>query len=979
VSVHEVDAPARTEPARPVPPRPRGGLGFADRWPFRRKLNVLVGVPLVVVATLLAYVISGLVSQAQDAASAAQLVRDSRQVAELVDRLQTEHQQALLLSVRYESATSGKRPSLVAYRQAQTAVDTEVALVRTAFGSRLPEAEAEILREINGLGSLRATVEQSYLPADNIDPAYTAMVDGLIDGLGLESSEGQGGNLATTRTGGLLDSLLRAEAAHSSFETRVFSAQTGDPNALIEFVHAVGYEQLYAYQTQRFGRYASQAQQAQLSGTEQGTAWNAISMQYAGLQIDPSALVAKSSGQVRAAFTQALRAYPGYQREAQNRLDITGDLIGQIAQRADAASDDAWWRAAWLLGVTLLAFALWLALSVAIRRSVVRPVQALTGAAMDVAEATGQELARVADDDAIGAGPPRLREVPVTARDEIGDLAEAFNRVQHSAAALLERQVVSRRNVAEMFGNVGRRVSNLTGRQLTLIDAVERGETDPALLDRLYRIDHLAVRLQRNADSLMLLAGIREAGLDAGPTALTNVVRAALGQIEGFQRVSLTAEADVTLAPDIVADLTLMLAELLENAVAFSPARSGVEVTVRAGSDGASVEVTDHGLGMSAERLSEENARLIRRERLDLVPTKVLGLFVVGSLARRWDVQVVLTRTPGGGVTSRVTIPSPLLLLMSPFTEPGPVTTAPATADAATGPVPADAAPASAGTASPLPRRVPHPQAAEATIPPPRRGGDELASGGGSDRSGDAPRSQEAAHAVAAAPTTEPTRLTPRTRTRTPQWATGSPDGTAPAPAAQTSPYGPRSGRPAPAGTAGGPAPEAPARALRPRAGDETARRDAAPARTAVPAAAPCESESDEAARPLRRRVRGATLRTTFGEAGRPVTPQGPRVTDAEEVRSTLDEFEAAIARAHRDTAAAAPHAAGPGAGAAAPEPTTATASTATAAPVPGGSAGPDPSPQPAAGEDSSSSPQRAAGDPSPRRNSNTLPEGADQ
>ncbi len=92
--------------------------------------------------------------------------------------------------------------------------------------------------------------------------------------------------------------------------------------------------------------------------------------------------------------------------------------------------------------------------------------------------------------------------------------------------------MLSRRNVAEMFGNVGRRVSNLTTRQLALIDAVERGETDPALLERLYSIDHIAVRLRRNADSLMLLAGIRETVLDSGPTALTNVVRAALGQIE---------------------------------------------------------------------------------------------------------------------------------------------------------------------------------------------------------------------------------------------------------------------------------------------------------------------------------------------------------------------------------------------------------------------------------------------------------------
>ncbi|MYS21626.1 Signal transduction histidine kinase, partial [Streptomyces sp. DvalAA-14] len=660
MSVDEVVAAVRPAPDA----RTRGGVrGFADRWPFRRKLNVLVGVPLVVVLLLLAYVITGLTGQARDAASAAMLVRNSRQIAELIDRVETEHQQAVLLSVRYESAATGRRPSLAAYLGARTAVDSQVEKVRSTFGSALPSAEAQALKEINGLGSLRSTIEQSYLPADNIDPAYTAIVDELIDGLGLD----QRSNLAATVTGSLLDSLLRAEAAHSALETSVFSAQTGDTNALIEFVGAVGYAQQYTYQAGRFGRFASQAQLTQLSAIEQNPSWNAISLQYAGLQIDPSALVAKSPAQVRSAFSAALKEYPTYQRQAQARLRITAGLIDQIASRADRASNAAWWRAAWLLGGALLGFALWLAFSVAIRRSVVRPVRALTGAATQVAEVAEEELARVADDDAAYSGPLRLSEVPVTVRDELGDLAEAFNRVQGTAAALLERQVLSRRNVAEMFGNVGRRISNLTARQLTLIDALERGETDAELLDRLYRIDHLAVRLQRNADSLMLLAGIREAGLDASPTALTNVVRAALGQIEGYQRVSLVAETNVTVAPDIIADLTLMFAELLENAVAFSPVHSPVEVTVRNGSDGARIEISDHGLGLSAERLAEENARLIRRERLDLAPTRVLGLFVVGSLARRWGIGVTLTRTPGGGVTSRVTIPATLMLLMSPF------------------------------------------------------------------------------------------------------------------------------------------------------------------------------------------------------------------------------------------------------------------------------------------------------------------------
>ncbi|WP_325099956.1 sensor histidine kinase [Streptomyces sp. GMY02] len=667
MSTSQVDAPDRPAPP-PTPPGSRGIRGFADRWPFRRKLNVLVGVPLAVVALLLAYLITDQVGQARDAAAAAQLVRDSAQVAALVDRVEAEHQQAVLLSVRYEAAGADGRPSPVAYRRAQTAVDAQVAAVRKAFGDRLPDTEAQALKEIEGLSSLRDTIEQSYLPADNIDPAYTGAARSLIDGLGLDRNAA----LAATFTGNLLDSLLRADAAHSSFETSVFSATTGDTNALIEFTAAVGSYDLYLHQADRFARFATEEQADRLAEMEHSAAQREIAEAYAELQIDPSGLQANSREEVRRTFQAALAGYRAYPEQAANRLKIASSLIDEIADSADDASSDAWWRAAALLASALVGFLLWLAFSVAVRRSVIRPVQALTGAAQEVSAATSRELARVADDDADDGGPPRLRDVPVTARDEIGDLAEAFNQVQTTAAALLERQVLSRRNIGEMFGNVGRRVSNLTTRQLALIDAVERGETDPALLERLYSIDHIAVRLRRNADSLMLLAGIRETVLDSGPTALTNVVRAALGQIEGYQRVRLYAETEVMVEPDIIGDLTLMVAELLENAVSFSPEGSTVEVSVRHGGEGASIAIADHGLGMSAERLAEENARLIRRERLDVVPTKVLGLFVVGALARRWDVSVTLSRTPGGGVTAEVLIPSSLLLTMSALDATGP-------------------------------------------------------------------------------------------------------------------------------------------------------------------------------------------------------------------------------------------------------------------------------------------------------------------
>ncbi|MGW1778143.1 ATP-binding protein [Streptomyces sp. NPDC002143] len=944
MSTKEVDAPARSAPSSVR----RSLRGFADRWPFQRKLNVLVGIPLAVIALLLTYLIVDLVQESNRAEDSAQLVRDSAQVAQLVSVLQNEHQQAILLSVRHEASLDGGTPSTDAYRQAQLAVDAQVKKVVRTFGDRLPDTEAQALREVEGLGGLRSTIEQGYLPADNIDPAYSGAANGLIDGLGLDRNSA----LATTFTGNLLDSLLRADAAHGAYETGVFSARTGDSNALIEFTGAVGSYELYTYQAQRFDRFATDAQSDKLGDIEHNAAQASIGRHFAELAVDPSALQAESTADIRRAFRTAIASYPDYSAQAGTRLQITTSLIDQIADRADDASVSAQWRVGLLLNLALIGFALWIAFSILVRRSVVRPVLALTDAAQEVADVAGRELARVADDDAEESGPPRLRELPVTADDEIGELAEAFNNVQTTAAALLERQVLSRRNVAEMFGNVGRRVSNLTTRQLALIDAVERGETDPALLERLYSIDHIAVRLRRNADSLMLLAGIRETVLDGGPTALTNVVRAALGQIEGFQRVQLRAATETMVEPDIIGDLTLMIAELLENAVSFSPEGSPVEVVVGTDPDGASITVADHGLGMSVERLAEENARLVRRERLDLVPTKVLGLFVVGALARRWDVDVTLSRTPGGGVTAEVLIPSTLLLTMSevgPAGKPAPLAPPSSLASAAlaapsapaAGPSPSSSVPSwatSEDDPNSLPRRVPRrdpspaDQDTEAPLTPTATTDDNPTTDSATARSattdsataGSGASSRTAKSEALAAPG-RPEAPTAAAEPDSPVPSSASaPTDDAASPAARTHPAGP-----------GIPAPRTPEPTLRTRAEDgpeastrtpepaphapTTAGHDGGPAgrpglptRGSEPVAADGADRADHSAepaplggdgtRPLRRRVRGATLRTTVDAAAQQAARQAPRPADADAVRSALDEFEAAVARAHRDT-----------------------------------------------------------------------------
>ncbi|MEU5019561.1 ATP-binding protein [Streptomyces angustmyceticus] len=785
--------------------------------------------PVAVVGVLLAIGVDNQMDKALDAGRTEELVRDSEQVTRLINDIQAEHRQALLLSVEQEAARPGAAlPSTATYRAAQRSTDAQVTTVRSAFGSGLPKEGARALEYVRGLAVLRDKVERGSVPAAGIDPAYAAAVDYLIDGIGLDRFLGTSSSSVTD----LLDTVLRADAAHATYESGVFSAQTRDANALTEYTRAVGAHQLYEEQAAHFARIASPSQVLRLGGIERDAEANGIDAQFAELQIDPASLQGQTPEQLRKAIAAG-------SRQAEARLDITRSLIEDIAARAETLSADALRNALLMLGLALLGFASWLTFSVQVRRSVVRPLTALTGAAQQVVDVAGEELARVEEDESTDSTPLRPRPIPVPVRDEIGHLAETFNQVQVTAAALLERQVLSRRNVAEMFGNVGRRVSNLTSRQLMLIDAVEREETDPDVLQRMYRIDHIAVRLQRNADSLMLLAGVRDPELEARPTSLVNVIRAGLGQIEGFQRVSLRSETEVTVGPDVVDDLTLMLAELLENAVSFSPSDTPVEVVVRPGTDitadgGALIEIIDHGLGMSADRLGEENARLVRRERLDLVPTKVLGLFVVGSLARRSGIRVALGRTPGGGVTASVWLPSALLPAVLPAGTPSPAADPSATQSG-------DEAPEQAGE-----------QAGEQTGEPDSSGE------GGADGT----------EAPSAAP--EP----------------GTP-GSAPAPAT-----------PLPVRT---PAAAPERRPVAPARQGELPRR--LPQRTDEEGTgSPAGPRSAPAGRPLRRRVRGATLTMTTPVADRET--QAPRrPVDADAVRSELDEFEAAVRRAEQESA----------------------------------------------------------------------------
>lgn len=292
---------------------------------------------------------------------------------------------------------------------------------------------------------------------------------------------------------------------------------------------------------------------------------------------------------------------------------------------------------------------------------IVQPLLSLRRSAYEVAERQLPQLVEHVQSGDPDARPPAVPAVEVRTDDEVEDVADAFNVVRDTAVELAAEQARSRRNVATMFVNLGRRNQGLLSRQLEFIDTLERRESDPDLLDGLFRLDHLATRMRRNAESLLVLAGEPPPRRWGKPVPLDDVVRGAIAEVEDYQRVDVDGVSDVTVDGQAASDVAHLLAELIENATNFSPPDVPVTVAGRWLSDGYALSVVDDGIGMSATELSDANERLISSPSLDRVPSSYLGLFVVGRLAARHGIEVRLLESMSEGIVAKVVLPSTLI------------------------------------------------------------------------------------------------------------------------------------------------------------------------------------------------------------------------------------------------------------------------------------------------------------------------------
>ncbi|MFF1381267.1 nitrate- and nitrite sensing domain-containing protein [Streptomyces sp. NPDC058308] len=621
----------------------------------RAKIVCLLMVPVVSLLALWGY---ATVSTAQDVARLRQLQRVDADVRTPVEATVTALQAERVAAVRYAADPDAERGGTLQRRATRT--DRAVAELRlgddrtVADGAGLPEGAADRLESfvsgVQDLRSTRAEVLDRRMGWDATYGQYTKTisqafaVDGALTGM-QDTAEGSHARvlLEFSRAGEMLareDVLLAAARLDGAFEGAGLRLFTG------------------AVDTRRT---LTEAAVADLRGPDQA-AWRGVE-------------AARAYGVVRAAEDKVTLAQPGRKALAaapsgawdKAYADVREELHAIEEKADDSAADRADplthgvltpAGAAVLLG--LVAVAASLVISVRIGRGLVIELVSLRNGALEIARRKlPQAMRRLRAGEEIDIhteappGPP--------AEDETGQVSEALGTVHRAALhAAIERAELAS-GISGVFVNLARRTQVLVHRQLSLLDSMERRAEDPNELSDLFRLDHLTTRMRRHAESLIILSGAAPGRAWRMPVSLTNVVRAAVSEVEDYARVEVRQLPAASVIGTAVADLTHLVAELVENAAQFSPPHTKVRISGEPVGNGYALEIEDRGLGMGKETLAEANRRVEQSEALDLFDSDQLGLFVVSRLAAHHSIKVHLRTSPYGGTTAVVLLPTALL------------------------------------------------------------------------------------------------------------------------------------------------------------------------------------------------------------------------------------------------------------------------------------------------------------------------------
>ncbi|MBM7771577.1 signal transduction histidine kinase [Actinokineospora baliensis] len=343
-------------------------------------------------------------------------------------------------------------------------------------------------------------------------------------------------------------------------------------------------------------------------------------------------------------------------------VSLLGKLRSLATKAADAAKTNAWRDAVIVLVAILLA----LIVTFIVSRSMLVPLRVLRRDALDVANRRLPETVQriLADPDPVEASKNAVEPVPVFTREETGQLARSFDAVHEQAVRMATEQALLRDNINSIFVNLSRRSQTLVERQLSLIDRLEQDEQDPDQLASLFELDHLATRMRRNSESLLVLSGSGLSRQLSRPVPAAEVVGAAVSEVEQYARIEVLSAPEVSVQGRAVSDLVHLIAELLDNATSFSEPEKKVYVRMAVTrKKELAVQITDSGVGMSDEEIETANGRLADPPDIDVAVTRRMGLYVVARLAKRHDIKVRLRDNEDieGGLIARITVPANLV------------------------------------------------------------------------------------------------------------------------------------------------------------------------------------------------------------------------------------------------------------------------------------------------------------------------------
>jgi signal transduction histidine kinase len=624
-----------TEAASPAAARSGGTI--------RRRVVRTLTLPVVAVLVLLGVITVIEIDDYRTADGSAKAVTLVLAVQDLVQELQTERG----LTAGLLGGNVGFRPELAPARKR---VDDQRAKVEKliASGGVAQDRVATAVRQLDGLAGVRAGTDAGAVGRAPTFTFYTGRIAELSNvDYGLDSSADPALRRGVTALEALGDA-KESTAQERAFLNGVFSAGGFKAGEFLQFVTmrsakdaALASFTRYATGTQRNALdYVFGTGAAQVAGYFEQVALNAGDGR--NLQVNPQSWWS--------AQTTVL----------DDMLRLQQHVGSVIQARAATLQDQATQRMGLLLGAVLISFIGSVYLATVASRSIARPLATLADEANRLAGERLPEAVRKAtagDDDT----PPLTVQVPAGASDEVRLVADALDRVQATAYSLATEQAMLRHSTTESLANLGRRNQNLLRRQLGFITRLEREESDPTGLANLFELDHLATRMRRNAESLLVLVGAASPRQWSEPLPIADVIRAAVSEVEEYRRVALRRVDDALVAGAVVSGIAHMLAELVENGLSFSPPDADLEIQGRRIGDSYLIAITDQGIGMSRADLESANQRLRGEGDFITAPARFLGHYVVGRLAADMDIDVQLAPSPVTGITARIVLPPSLL------------------------------------------------------------------------------------------------------------------------------------------------------------------------------------------------------------------------------------------------------------------------------------------------------------------------------